>query len=116
MWNSDDRTGAQPRHSRAWRWRVLGVIVALAYPVTVFCGLNALAAKSSKPDARSQESGAKVAANTGHQIRCWQYGRLIFEENYLIAPSESTAYLLNLRGTDPNRAPVYLVDTKNATC
>ena len=116
MSNSNDRSGAQSRHSKAMRWGVLGVTVALAYPVTVFCALNALEAKNTKPDARGAESVAKAAANAGHQIRCWQYGRLIFEENYLMAPSESTAYLLNMRGTGADRAPVYLVDTRNATC
>ncbi|HEV7912664.1 MAG TPA: hypothetical protein VGP22_02765 [Albitalea sp.] len=52
---------------------------------------------------------------TLYQVRCWQYGRLLFEERDLQLPADVSAGL-KLRGTDRHRQSVYVTDTGNATC
>jgi hypothetical protein len=50
-----------------------------------------------------------------YQVRCWQYGRLLFEERDVQLPSDIAAGV-KLRGSDRNRLLVYVADTGNATC
>jgi hypothetical protein len=50
-----------------------------------------------------------------YQVRCWQYGRLLFEERD-IELSGDVVSGLQLRGTDRNRQPLMVSDTGNATC
>lgn len=57
-----------------------------------------------------------ASAPTGlFQVRCWQYGRLLFEERDVALPAD-IASGLKLRGTDRRQQPVYVADTGNATC
>jgi hypothetical protein len=51
-----------------------------------------------------------------YQIRCWQQGRLLFEENHVSLPADSARYGLKMAGADRNGKPVYVADTSNATC
>lgn len=72
---------------------------------------NALLDKVGESRARPAPSGG------GYQLRCWQYGKLIFEEDDLnLPPDAQVAYKLTLRERDGKRAPVHLVETLNATC
>jgi hypothetical protein len=50
----------------------------------------------------------------GWQIRCWQYGRLLFEENRVRLPADRAG--LRLSGLDRHGRPMYVVETANATC
>jgi hypothetical protein len=57
-----------------------------------------------------------AAATPGlYQVRCWQHGRLLFEERD-IELSGDVVSGLKLRGTDRNRQPLMVLDTGNATC
>jgi hypothetical protein len=49
------------------------------------------------------------------QVRCWQYGRLLFEEREVELSGDVVAGL-KLRGSDRQRQPVMVTDTGNATC
>lgn len=71
-------------------------------------GFDAAAAAASQPG-----DGGR---GTLYQVRCWQYGRLLFEENDVQFPNDLVAQGLKLRGTDRNKRPVYLAETRNATC
>lgn len=51
-----------------------------------------------------------------YQIRCWQEGKLLFEENGVQLPEELAASGLKLRATDRKNAPIYITETRNATC
>lgn len=48
-------------------------------------------------------------------VRCWQDGRLLFEERDVALAADVTAGL-KLRGTDRQRQPVMVADTGSATC
>ena len=57
----------------------------------------------------------KAPAGT-YQVRCWQQGRLLFEENQVSLPADSARYGIKMNGTDRNGKPIYVADTANATC
>ena len=61
-------------------------------------------------------AAAAQPKGTLYQVRCWQEGRLVLEENDVQFPNDLTAQGLKLRGHDKQRRPIYLADTKNATC
>jgi hypothetical protein len=87
-------------------------LLALVLPLTVFSGLSPSENKDVEPEA-AKEAPSKAAAS-GHQIRCWQQGQLILEENNLEVPGDAIGNSLALRAAD--RSPVYLLDTLNSTC
>jgi len=57
---------------------------------------------------------AAVPSTPLYQVRCWQYGRLLFEARDVELSGDVAG--LKLRGTDRNRQPVIVTDTGNATC
>ena len=57
----------------------------------------------------------KPVAAPGYQVRCWQYGRLLFEERGVELDSAHTQGL-KLSGLDGRKLPVMVTDTGNATC
>jgi hypothetical protein len=63
----------------------------------------------------SGDRSAKAPAGT-YQIRCWQQGRLLFEENQVSLPADSAKYGVKMTGTDRHGKPMYVADTTNATC
>jgi len=50
-----------------------------------------------------------------YQLRCWQHGRLLFEDRINL-PAEAAAYGIRMSGTDRNGRPMYVAETRNATC
>jgi hypothetical protein len=87
-------------------------LLVLALPLTVLSGLTPSENKNVEPEA-AKEAPSKPASSA-HQIRCWQQGQLILEENNLEVPGDALSNSLALRAAD--RSPVYLLDTLNATC
>lgn len=66
----------------------------------------------------AQKSAATAPAKPGgpYQIRCWQYGRLLFEENLAALPADNTKYSIKVAGSDRKGQPMYVAETSNATC
>ena len=50
-----------------------------------------------------------------YQIRCWQHGRLLFEDRITL-PADAAAYGIRVSGVDRNGRPMYVAETRNATC
>ena len=50
-----------------------------------------------------------------YQVRCWQHGRLLFEQRDVELSADTVAGL-KLRATDQYSHPVMLTDTGNSTC
>jgi hypothetical protein len=50
-----------------------------------------------------------------YQIRCWQHGRLLFEDRITL-PADGAAYGIRMNGTDRNGKPMYVAETRTATC
>ena len=58
---------------------------------------------------------APAPASGIYQIRCWQHGRLLFEDRITL-PADAAAYGIRLSGSDRNGKPMYVAETRNATC
>ena len=98
---------------------------AVALAAATCCLLPLLAGTTQAgvtPEDRKNGFDAATAAaasqpkGTLYQVRCWQEGRLVLEENDVQFPNDLTAQGVKLRGHDKQRRPIYLADTKNATC
>jgi hypothetical protein len=50
-----------------------------------------------------------------YQIRCWQHGPLLFEDRIHLAADAAT-YSIRMSRTDRNGKPMYVTETRNATC
>lgn len=57
----------------------------------------------------------RTTLESGYQVRCWQYGRLLFEERAIQLGAEAPGGV-KLQGTDARRQPLMVTDTGNATC
>lgn len=91
---------------------------ALLLPLAAQCGVFAAepaAAAASAPSSQAAPAPVPRAAE-GYQIRCWQFGRLLFEENNVGLPPDPSQFGVKLSGTDRQGRPVHLAETRNATC
>jgi hypothetical protein len=60
---------------------------------------------------------SQVAGTYNYQMRCWQHGHLLFEQNLGELPSGGSQHPLEVSGTDRHGRPVYAAEsTNNATC
>jgi hypothetical protein len=77
--------------------------------------MGAITGKSEQAanDARPAKAATAAAPPTYH-LRCWQYGRLIFEEVTRDSPAASTQDVLRLH--DRRGGPLVLLETGNSTC
>jgi hypothetical protein len=123
MWKFDNQLHAAVSRMKG-KWVVgLGAIV-VALPLTVLSGLEPTGSESKVFEASSEETAPTqtasekaskpTASKAKNQIRCWQQGQLILEENNLEVPGDAIGNSLALRAAD--RSPVYLLDTLNSTC
>lgn len=102
---------------------MLGVLIS-AQPWTAHAGVLETDDSDAKSGLLDKRDDVKTKARSkpgtpghGYQLRCWQYGRLIIEEDNLSPPPDTQiAYKLSLREREAKRAPVHLVETLNATC
>lgn len=107
MWKSNDMPCRRPL--RQVLSCATAAAILLALPLAAAGGLD----KRGGPAAAAT---AKPRPAAGQQLRCWQYGRLILEENGIAAPAESATYALRMHADDARRTPVLLVSSGSATC
>lgn len=89
----------------------LAMVTLLAVPLAASSGAGSFGAGApSRPASPSVEASAPIS----HQMRCWQRGRLLFEQNLLALPAAGT--VLKISGTDREGRPVYVAETSHATC
>jgi hypothetical protein len=102
------------------RRRRVAAALACLVPLGALAGITGGSSNEAAraPGAASASSGDKAArAPSGtYQIRCWQDGRLLFEENQVSLPVDGARYGVKMAGTDRNGKPIYVADTRNATC
>ena len=84
---------------------------ALLASTIAFAGVSTLEAR---PSVAPAPQAAQRAAGPW-QIRCWQDGRLLFEENGVSLP-DTAQYPTLIAGADRQGRPVYVAETRNATC
>jgi hypothetical protein len=76
-----------------------------------------VAGTESREVPRSGAYQSQVAGAYNYQMRCWQHGHLLLEQNLGELPADRTRYPLALSGSDGAGRPVYVAETNgNATC
>jgi len=93
------------------------VAAALLLPVLALSGVNigTPAPGAAQPPARAARTEAPAASSGVYQIRCWQHGLLLFEDRINL-PADAATYSIRMSGTDRNGKPMYVTETRNATC
>jgi hypothetical protein len=67
------------------------------------------------PRTGAYQSGVDGSYN--YQMRCWQHGHLMLEQNLGELPADRTRFPLERSGSDSEGRPVYVAEThSNATC
>lgn len=77
-----------------------------------------LATVSTVParDTPARAAPAGPGADGSYQIRCWQHGRLLFEENRISLHADGARQALKITATDGDGRPLYVAETDSATC
>lgn len=99
--------------TRIGSWLALCAVV-LCMPTAVVSGLEPGNKGGGEADAASKTFPA--LSTQRFQLRCWQYGKLIFDERNLEIPAESVRYVLSMQSGSKDKGAVHLVETVNATC
>ena len=100
---SKPANGLQPR---------LLLCAAGAAAIALYAGL----VWSGALEANSGAASGNAIAKSGFQLRCWQYGKLLFEENHVEFADLKAKTGLELLRTQADRGQLFVVDTSNATC
>jgi hypothetical protein len=93
------------------RFLKLAAVLAVIVPVCALSGVTLVpgtGADAGRPAAQPPAPGL-------YQIRCWQHGRLLFEDRISL-PAQAAAYGVRMTGTDRQGRPLYMAETHNATC
>ena len=93
-------------------------VLALSAPLSALAGVTTTtdSKEAARPAAAAPQGVQPTKAGGPYSMRCWQYGRLLFEENLSSVPADGGQYSLKVSGTDRKGQPVYVAETKNATC
>ena len=86
------------------------VMAALLSMLPWFAAAGVVADKSKSPAPRA------APIEGGYVLRCWQEGRLILEEQHVSAPMVLQSGATKLQLQDRRQQPLYVAETRNATC
>jgi hypothetical protein len=90
----------------------LSMVVLLVVPVMASSG-----ATRGEPRETTPGTDALALTDANYEMRCWQHGRLVFEQNLAELPSiDGTRYTMRVSGTDRDGRPVFVAETTHATC
>lgn len=121
---SDRRPGRPVEATR------LAALLAVTLATTLLAGTPAQAAASIEDNRSAFDAAAAIGAappappaRPRYLLRCWQEGQIVIEESGLELPLEGPAAApggpagsVRLRATGRDRQPIYLTETRNATC
>jgi hypothetical protein len=91
----------------------IAMVALLAVPVVASSRVSSIESREA-PQSGAYQKDSKGAYN--YQMRCWQHGRLLFEQNLVELPTDGSRYQLKVSGSDRYGRPVYVAETSIATC
>jgi hypothetical protein len=89
--------------------------LALLVPAIGWCGVTVGTPAAAAAPVRPVVAEPPAPAAGLYQIRCWQHGRLLFEDRITL-PADAAAYGIRVSGVDRNGKPMYLAETRTSTC
>jgi hypothetical protein len=92
-------------------WTSSNALLSALLATLYLPAMAGVVADKSKPPA-----AAEAPTPSGYVLRCWQDGQLILEEQHVSAPPAFEASTTKLQLQDRNRQPLYIAETRNATC
>lgn len=104
-------TLARGARRRAW------IALAGCAPLLCAAAIPVAGPVPASPPAAAASAAAPSAPLQGRfRLRCWQHGRLLFEQGGIGLPAGGPSHGVRLAGTDGAGRPLYLADTEHATC
>ena len=91
----------------------IAMLALLTVPLVASSRVSSIESREA-PQSGAYQKDSKGAYN--YQMRCWQHGRLLFEQNLVDLPTDGSRYQLKVSGSDRYGRPVYVAETSNATC
>lgn len=125
MWTLDDAMHALDRALDSPAATALALLTLLAVPLAATSGIGRATHADARPAMTpapmnsvmaSVMASATAPAAAGYRLRCWQQGRLLFEQALAAPPVDAAGYTLQVRGNDRDGRPVFLAETAQATC
>lgn len=91
------------------------VALLLLIPIGATAGLSS--AEPQEPaSVRTPGASATARSAGGYQLRCWQHGRLLFEEYLAALPTDSSRHPPKIVATDRQGRPIHVAEIDSATC
>jgi hypothetical protein len=112
------RRGPAPRTPFGWPHvclaaaAALGVLVVIAAMPPTARAATIEGASASPPAANAGQAAAPAPR---YHLRCWQNGRLLFEQSVATLPADA-GRSTRLQAKDGASEPVIVYETRNATC
>lgn len=97
---------------------IVAVALALAqWPMVVSAGVAKTGAIRGDAAEKAAEApkAAAPASTVGYRLRCWQYGRLLFDEGPVVLGAEARQQA-RMVATDRQGAALLVTDAGGATC
>ncbi|MBE7417028.1 MAG: hypothetical protein HS128_04600 [Ideonella sp.] len=110
MWTLNGAMHALDRALDSTAATALALLTLLAVPLAATTGIGRTARAEAHP------SAATSAVASSYRLRCWQQGRLLFEQELAAPPLDGTGHALKARGDDRSGRPVLVTETAHATC
>lgn len=112
-----------PRRMLLTAWSGVALLALTAFLMQLPIGANAGVASGvdeqvapPAPGATASAPAAGAARSAGrYQLRCWQYGRLLFDEGPVSLPADARVNA-RLVATDRNGASLIVTDAGTTTC
>lgn len=110
----------EPRVQPWWRRRLRAAAVVLA--VLVLTGAAVWSGNEGNPAPGVASAQAAPSYGSGgpptprYVMRCWQHGRMLFEEALSQLPADAEQNVIRLQGADRAQSLYHLVDTRTAVC
>lgn len=116
MYKRNDRRGSQTALQWLGNAALIGVMLLVVTGVEAEVPPKAAPARPAPSKPMLPDGEAAPAVGGAYQLRCWQDGRLAFEENVAAIPPHLAGEALAMPSAVTPGATDYLLSTGNALC
>jgi hypothetical protein len=91
-------------------------LLVLLLPALAPAGVGRIGTPPDALPAAPRAAEGDAAARHRFQLRCWQHGRLLFEQYLTALPHDGSRYAIRLSGVDRHGGAVHVAEVDSATC